>query len=197
MPISLSHSLSLSLSLSLSHTHTHTHTHTHSLTLSHPLTQSLSLSLSRFLSLSFSISLFLSFTHTHTHTHMSVYSCTSLPQVAEDGTSITLHWPDGHVSSYDSIWLNDHQLQEGDAHLSNRLFKLPPRITWTTDELRQMLPKITFSKNDIFNDPAVMYEWLMAVWKYGMARVTDVGTEEGTCLKMGRELGNLFSTVYG
>ena len=115
-------------------------------------------------------------------------------EMSDDGTKLSVAWPDGHVSLLDSDWLFERRLVDE--------VKLPdfPEVTTRNvvlwgNEFKDHIPRLKF--HDILNDEEVQFDWLNSLYRYGVVLITDTPVQEGQLDKLGELVGYLRMTAYG
>ena len=106
-------------------------------------------------------------------------------------------WPGGHRSSFDSLWLNDHQLKSGQAHLSSEHLQLPQRKLWRADDIVAEMDSLRFSMPRLLQEPELVFEWLSQLCRYGITFVVDAGTEPGALKRLAEHVAIMKRTAYG
>lgn len=106
----------------------------------------------------------------------------------DDGASLRCVWPDGHETVLDAGWLRRH-LQRGPGH--GGLDALGPQERWC----RGFEPPTR--RHEELDDPATLLAWSEALWRFGVARLTDVPTTRAALREVAGRLGPIRASNYG
>lgn len=117
-------------------------------------------------------------------------------ELSEDGSNLSITWPDSHVTMLDADFLFAKRLPS-DAELKGRVCTdvTTRKVTLWGSEFKDHIPRMKF--HDILNDEAVEFEFLNSLYRYGLALVTDMPIQEGQVEKLGDRIGYLRMTAYG
>ena len=102
------------------------------------------------------------------------------------GDSVTLVWPDGHCSTFDSAWLRDR------VHSSDTK---PPPLEIPTWDASLNPENLVVGFGSVMDDDDALFDLIGLIVMYGVARVVD--TPEDALMRLGRRLGYLHDTNYG
>lgn len=111
------------------------------------------------------------------------------PVSAVGGGTLTLTWPDDHVSVFSPAWLRSHAY--GPAAAARRT---SPFSYWTAADV-QTPPQMTF--DDVMASDEALLEWLRMLRAYGFSIVRGVPTEPGTVTHLAKRIGNLRDSNFG
>lgn len=117
-------------------------------------------------------------------------------KLSEDGSNVSITWPDSHVTVLDADFLFTKRLPS-DAELKGRVCTdvTTRKVTLWGSEFKDHIPCMKF--HDILSDEAVEFEFLNSLYRYGLALVTDMPIKEGQVEKLGDHIGYLRMTAYG
>lgn len=117
-------------------------------------------------------------------------------QLSEDGTNLSITWPDGHVTMLDADFLFKKRLPS-EAELKGRVCTdvATRKVKLWGSEFKNHIPCMKF--HNILNDEAVEFEFLNSLYRYGLALVTDMPVQERQVEKLGDRIGYLRMTTYG
>jgi len=117
-------------------------------------------------------------------------------ELSEDKTNLSITWPDGHVTMLDADFLFKKRLPS-EVELKGRVCTdvTTRKVELWGSEFKKHIPRMKF--HDILNNEAVEFEFLDSLYRYGLALVTDMPTEEGQVEKLGDHIGYLRMTAYG
>ncbi len=108
---------------------------------------------------------------------------------AEGGQVVCIFAPDGHVARFPVRWLMAHRYDVAD-----QAARLDPEIeTWDGS----LTPVPVADMRDLERDDAALSDWLGAAVRYGFAKVTGLGTEEGGLFRVVDLFGYVRETNYG
>ena len=110
--------------------------------------------------------------------------------ITEAGALRLTFAPEGLNATFHSGWLraNDY---------SNRVTQDPAAIAptpWRGETLSE-IP--TFEGANILTDEAALSDWLVAIAEYGLGRLRNVSTQDGTVLKVARRIGPVRTSNFG
>ena len=115
----------------------------------------------------------------------------------DDGTKLSITWPDSHVSLLEADWLFEKRLSESESESEAIDCKevTTRKMTLWGNEFKDKVPRLKFE--NILYDEEVQFDWLNSLYQYGIALVTDTPIQEGQLEKLGELVGYLRMTAYG
>ncbi|KAF5293218.1 hypothetical protein FQA39_LY13686 [Lamprigera yunnana] len=115
-----------------------------------------------------------------------------LSKVDED--DIILHWRDDHVSKFDMKWLRQRifckDVQEKYLKENYR----PEKVKWGKDNILSLLKQYEF--NDVVNDNALLYKWLLDLATYGVAFLQNTPQVKHECKTLANKIAFIRKTHY-
>ena len=111
-------------------------------------------------------------------------------RISDDGETLHLTWPDGHVSEFTSQWLREYRFETS----ANDPVTYPKMRYWGS-EIEDSLS--TFELNDILTSDEVLYEMLMELKTSGLCIIKGGGTDEGQVKKIADRIAFLHITYFG
>lgn len=116
-------------------------------------------------------------------------------QVLKNGEHISVVWPDGHISVYNSEWLHGRRLPEQhESETRNRIVRDGVEM-WDNAKMSGNFKQFDFEK--IMNSDLDLFNWLHTLASSGIALVKNVPLEKGQVLKISDRVGYLKTTQYG
>jgi alpha-ketoglutarate-dependent taurine dioxygenase len=103
-----------------------------------------------------------------------------------EGTTLNVHWSDGHDSSYSLAWLDAYDY-------SNDAREPAPHVTLWTATLPS-LPK--FDHDDVVGSPNVQKDYLEAIREYGAAIVSNTPSQDGEVARFAEAIGHVRETAF-
>lgn len=116
-------------------------------------------------------------------------------EVIDDGTKLSITWPDSHVSLLEADWLFEKCLSESESEATDCEEVTTRKVTLWGSEFKDKVPCLKFE--NILNDEEVQFDWLNSLYRCGIALVTDTPVQEGQLEKLGELVGYLRMTAYG
>lgn len=112
--------------------------------------------------------------------------------------TVSITWPDGHVSEFDSHWLFERRFpQSHDGDWESGRESLAPRdVDVFGCELTGKIPTFSFL-DALGRDEAAEFGWLNNMSRVGVALLTDVPTQSGQIEKLADHLGFLKESPFG
>jgi gamma-butyrobetaine dioxygenase len=107
-----------------------------------------------------------------------------------EGATVSVTWgPDGHRSRHHAGWLRFVATDQWHPRAA-----LPERRTWAGDDMAE---PVTFPGPPVLTDDAALRDWLSAVESFGLARLRDLPTDEGTVLRVAERIGTIRNSNFG
>ncbi|MFB4394589.1 MULTISPECIES: gamma-butyrobetaine dioxygenase [unclassified Pseudomonas] len=109
--------------------------------------------------------------------------------IAADGR-LSLHWDDGHASTFDPGWLRAHAYDP--QSLAERDAAKPRKQRWLA-----ALALPVFDYHAVMHDDSALLQWLLAVRDIGLTQLQGVPTEPGTLLGLAKRISFVRESNFG
>jgi gamma-butyrobetaine dioxygenase len=107
-----------------------------------------------------------------------------------EGEELHLSWPDGHLTTFSSSWLDQHAYDSHSRATPRRLLR-----TWQSIDVSDDRPTADFE--EIMVDDSALLSWLVQLARDGFTIVTNMGSEAGTVRRLAERIAFLRDSNFG
>ena len=117
---------------------------------------------------------------------------------SDDGQRLMCVWPDGHESAYDLEWLRNNRMPEKEEireNMNTDCLVKDDLILWDAKMMQDKIP--SYDCNAVMNDDQSLFEYLYAVYQYGLVLLNDAPVRENFLYELSARMGWLQRTYIG
>ena len=117
--------------------------------------------------------------------------------VDDNGKSLRVHWPDKHMSEFDSEWLLERSLPTSGTHKtsSQETEQYTRDVELWGKDLTGKIPR--FEYDALMSNDTTLLSWLSSLSKVGLTQIIKMPSKQGHLKKLGDRIGWLKQTTYG
>ena len=118
--------------------------------------------------------------------------------ISESGDHLKCVWPDGHKSIYTTSWLLGRRMpEESERNSKSETAGIVKNeiILWDNELMQDKIPN--FEYEAIMNDDKSLFNYLYALYQYGLVLVENAPAQSGVLLEVASRLGYHKPTHYG
>ena len=117
---------------------------------------------------------------------------------SDDGQRLMCAWPDGHESEYHLEWLRNNRMPEKEEIRENMNMDCLVKddlILWDAKMMQDKIP--SYDCNAVMNDDQSLFEYLYAVYQYGLVLLNDAPLREDFLYELSTRIGWFQKTFLG
>ena len=117
---------------------------------------------------------------------------------SDDGQRLMCAWPDGHESEYHLEWLRNNRMPEKEEireNLNTDCLVKDDLVLWDARMMQDKIP--SYDCNAVMNDDQSLFEYLYAVYQYGLVLLNDAPLREDFLYELSTRIGWFQKTFLG